>query len=77
MNRLKVFCALHHPQGKVQKGYHIFVIALSFVTGFVMNILNLDGSTPKSEIVTTFIDTFLAGRLKVIEGICFFLNRNN
>lgn len=67
MSRLKTYCVLHHPQGKLQKGYHVLVIALSIVTGFVLNILNLNGAAPKSFLATTIIDCLLLGKPVLVD----------
>lgn len=60
--QLKIFCALHRPQGKWQIGYHLLIISLSFIVGFILNVLNLEGDLVTLK-VTMFIDCLLTGNI--------------
>lgn len=59
---LKIFCALHRPQGKWQIGYHLLIISLSFIVGFCLNVLNLEGDLLSLQ-VTMYIDCLLTGNI--------------
>lgn len=76
--QLKIFCALHRPQGKWQVGYHLLIISLSFIVGFCLNVLNLEGNQVTLQ-MTMYIDCFLTSKfeLGLSQFVTFFLSNSN